>query len=44
MKFVGHNPKSGLIEILELKNHKWFIGVQFHPEYKKYSDKSTPFI
>ena len=34
MKFVGHNPKSGLIEILELKNHRWFIGVQFHPEYK----------
>ena len=34
MKFVGHNPKSGLIEILELKNINGFIGVQFHPEYK----------
>jgi len=34
MRFVGLNPESGLVEILELKNHKWFIGVQFHPEYK----------
>ena len=34
MKFVGVNPESSLIEILELKNHKWFVGVQFHPEYK----------
>ena len=24
----------GLVEILELNNHPWFIGVQFHPEYK----------
>ena len=34
MRFVGINPKSELIEILEIKNHKWFVGVQFHPEYK----------
>ena len=34
MRFVGINPQSDLIEILELKNHKWFVGVQFHPEYK----------
>ena len=34
MRFVGTNPESGLIEVLELKNHKWFVGVQFHPEYK----------
>ncbi len=31
---VGVNPKDDLIEIVELKNHPWFIGVQFHPEYK----------
>ncbi len=30
----GTNPDSGLVEIVELKNHPWFIGVQFHPEYK----------
>lgn len=30
----GHNPDNGLVEIVELKNHPWFVGVQFHPEYK----------
>ena len=30
----GKNPKTGLVEIIELKNHPWFIGTQFHPEYK----------
>jgi CTP synthase len=30
---VGINPESNLVEIIELKDHKWFIGVQFHPEY-----------
>lgn len=30
----GTNPDSGLVEIVELKNHPWFVGVQFHPEYK----------
>ena len=30
---VGVNPESGLVEIFELSGHKWFIGVQFHPEY-----------
>ena len=30
----GINPEGGLVEIVELKNHTWFIGVQFHPEYK----------
>lgn len=31
---VGINPDTGLVEILELKGHPWFIGVQFHPELK----------
>jgi len=31
---VGTNPESGLVEIVELKEHPWFVGVQFHPEYK----------
>lgn len=30
---VGINPESGLVEIIEIPEHKWFIGVQFHPEY-----------
>lgn len=31
---TGTNPKTDLIEIIELQNHPWFVGVQFHPEYK----------
>jgi len=31
---VGLNEKDNLIEIMELEGHPWFIGVQFHPEYK----------
>jgi CTP synthase len=33
MKPVGINPESNLVEIMEIPDHKWFIGVQFHPEY-----------
>lgn len=32
--FSGINPKEGLVEVVELKEHPWFIGVQYHPEYK----------
>ncbi|MEL6357326.1 MAG: CTP synthase, partial [Bacteroidota bacterium] len=34
MKFTGTNPETGLVEIIELPNHPYFIGVQFHPELK----------
>ena len=34
MKCVGTNPKSGLVEIIELENHPFFVASQFHPEYK----------
>jgi len=30
----GVNPESGLVEIIELKNHPFFLGTQFHPEFK----------
>ncbi|UOB17984.1 CTP synthase [Abyssalbus ytuae] len=30
----GFNPETGLVEIVELPSHPWFIGVQYHPEYK----------
>lgn len=34
LKAVGVNPESNLVEIVELKDHPWFIGVQFHPELR----------
>ena len=30
---TGINPDSGLVEIMELPDHPWFVGTQFHPEY-----------
>lgn len=38
----GFNTEQGLVEIVELKNHKWFVGVQFHPEYKSTVEKPHP--
>ncbi|MDF1673042.1 MAG: CTP synthase [Vicingaceae bacterium] len=34
MKATGINPDNNLVEIVEVDNHPWFMGVQFHPEYK----------
>ena len=34
MLATGINSDTGLVEIIELTNHPWFVGVQFHPEYK----------
>jgi len=34
MMIAGTNPQQNLVEIIELKNHPFFIGTQFHPEYK----------
>lgn len=34
MLFSGINRQGKLVEIIELKDHPWFMGVQFHPEYK----------
>ena len=34
MLFTGISPNNKLPEIIELKNHPWFIGVQYHPEFK----------
>ncbi len=31
---TGVNPETGLVEIVEIPDHKWFVGVQFHPEYR----------
>lgn len=42
MKAVGMNPDTGLVEAVELEGHKWFVGVQFHPEYKSTVIKPQP--
>jgi CTP synthase len=34
MKAKGKNPETGLVEVVEIEDHPWFVGVQFHPEYK----------
>jgi CTP synthase len=34
MKATGLNPETGLVEIIEIPTHNWFVGVQYHPEYK----------
>lgn len=39
---TGTNPDSDLVEIVELKNHPWFVGVQFHPEYSSTVLKPSP--
>lgn len=31
---VGKNPKADLVEVVEIPDHPWFVGVQYHPEYK----------
>ncbi len=42
MLMSGINPKDNLVEIIELKDHPWFVGVQFHPEYKSTVAKPHP--
>jgi CTP synthase len=42
MKVAGVNPELGLVEIIELENHPWFVGVQFHPELKSRPIRSHP--
>ena len=39
---TGKNPESGLIEIIELKDHPYFLGVQFHPELKSTVENPHP--
>ncbi len=39
---VGKNPKTQLVEIMELKDHPYFVAVQFHPEYKSTVENPHP--
>jgi len=34
MRATGKNPDTGLVEVVEIDSHPWFVGAQFHPEYK----------
>ena len=42
MIFSGKNPDTGLVEIIELPDHPWFFGVQFHPEYQSTVEEPHP--
>lgn len=42
MKASGKNPDTGLVEIIELPNHPFFIGVQYHPELKSTVENPAP--
>ena len=38
----GINPETGLVEAVEIAGHPWFVGVQFHPEYKSTVENPHP--
>lgn len=42
MFFVGQNPQHHLVEIIELKDHPWYVATQFHPEFKSKPDQAHP--
>ena len=42
MKATGRNPDTGLVEIVEIPTHPFFIGVQFHPELKSTPEHPQP--
>lgn len=42
LRIAGINPESNLVEISEVADHPWFVGVQFHPEFKSKPNKAHP--
>jgi len=38
----GTSPDGSLVEIIELRDHPWFVAVQFHPEFLSKPDKTHP--
>ena len=42
MVISGINPRRNLVEIVELKNHPWFLAVQFHPEFQSKPNQPHP--
>ncbi len=39
---AGVNPETGLVEVVELTGHPWFVGTQYHPEYKSTVQRPHP--
>ena len=42
LRIAGVNPERNLVEIVEIPNHPWFVGVQFHPEFKSKPNAAHP--
>ena len=42
MVFSGINEKTGLVEMIELPDHPWFVAVLFHPEFKSRPQRAHP--
>ena len=42
MVFSGTSPDGNLVEIVEIKEHPYFIAAQFHPEFKSRPDRPQP--
>jgi CTP synthase len=42
MRFAGTSPDGGLVEIVEVPEHPWFVAVQYHPEFKSKPLKAHP--
>ena len=42
MQPVGVNPDTGLVEVVEIPAHRWFVGTQYHPEYKSTVQNPSP--
>ena len=42
MVLAGLSPNGHLVEIVELPDHPWFVGAQFHPEFKSRPDRPHP--
>ena len=42
LALTGLSPDNRLVEIVELKDHPWFVGVQFHPELKSRPNRAHP--
>ena len=45
LNFIGKDDTGNRMEIVELSDHPWYVGVQFHPEYQsKVLDPSRPYL
>jgi CTP synthase len=42
LRITGASPDGSLAEMIEIKDHPWFLGCQFHPEFKSRPTKPHP--